>query len=215
VPKRAQGPKPQDIYLRDLRPGGSPDAHGADASNLAIDGGERRLEFTREVTKNELLLLAHIAAALQKRFPEGAPGFTDEQLAQASGRMTFTYPTNWSIAEVGPCFETKSLAEWWKVTPERVRRRVANGTVFALKMKGRYLYPAFQLDAGGRVSRKFFELVALVRPTFSDDFEMAKWLAEWPTKPSPARLLSTGRTDEAFERANERLTGGPAESHSP
>ena len=213
--KRKPGPRPEPRSFYPL-----PDTEGI-APELATTspdyGVEDRagvLNFTREITVHEVDLLLHLAAQMQIRFPDGAPHFTEEQMRQISGRMAFTYPTNWSIPEIGPAFDTQGLAEYWSVSTARVRRQVAAGTVFALKIKGRYLYPVFQLDAVGRVSRKFFDLVALVRPTFTDDFEMATWLATWPTKPSPARLLSTGHIDDAFERAHARCAESASKGDS-
>jgi hypothetical protein len=205
------GPKPEPRSLGGRRPdvdilaASDPEDAAADESTSAEVGP---IKFTREPTEHEVRLLLHIAAHMQIRFPNGAPHFTDEQMAEISGRMVFAYPTNWTIVEIGPAFDTKSLAEFWNVSPAKVRRRVADGTVFALKINGRYLYPDFQLDPVGRVSRKFFELVALVRPTFEDDAEMAQWLSAWPTQPSPAHLLASGRSDEAFARAHEQLATG-------
>jgi hypothetical protein len=209
VSKRQPGSRPEPRSFYPL-----PDPEGV-APDFAVtspdDGIQDRagvLKFTREMTLHEVDLLLHLAAQLQIRFPDGPPHFTEEQMRQISGRMVFAYPTNWTIVEIGPAFDTRSLAEFWNISPAQVRRRVAKGTVFALKIRGRYLYPDFQLDAAGRVSRKFFELVALVRPTFTDEIELAKWLSTWPMQPSPARLLSTGNVDEAFERAAQVVEHG-------
>jgi hypothetical protein len=206
VAKRQPGPRPEprDFYPAPATEGVAPDLAATSPDNGAEDQAGA-LNFTRDITEHEINLLLHLAAQMQARFPDGAPHFTEEQMRQISGRMVFAYPTNWTIVEIGPAFDTRSLAEFWSVSPAQVRRRVAAGTVFALKIRGRYLYPDFQLDPVGRVSRRFFDLVALVRPTFTDDVELATWLSTWPSQPSPARLVSIGKIDEAFERAAQLL----------
>jgi hypothetical protein len=162
----------------------------------------------RDPTAEELRFLAYVLAAIRERFPDGLPDFTDEEWRSISGRMAFTYPTNRSVPEIGPAFDTRSLAKFWDIPASTLLRRVADGTVFALKIKGRYLYPDFQLDPVGRVSGSLFDLIDVVRAFFDDDVQMAAWLSRWPTQPSPAHLLATGKPDQAFARAQELISQG-------
>jgi hypothetical protein len=220
MPKRTRTPKPQpepedlppgflprssDLTIQDPNDHDSAEDDDASAGGCSDEGGDKEVpEVVRGITASELALLTGLARQLQRKFPAGMPTFTPEQIEQITGRMVTTYPTNWSIPGIGPCFDSAGLAAYWQVSPQTIRRRVVAGALFALKTdRGRYLYPEFQLDEDGHVIPQLFDLITEVRPKFPTEFEMVKWLIAWPITPSPVQLLRRGDLVAALARVDE------------
>jgi hypothetical protein len=168
----------------------------------------------RSPTEVEVDFLVVLAAQLQARFPGGLPSWYLDNAAEITAEMAKVYPNLSLAAEgIGLAFDTKSLAAYWRISERKLRRMAAGNEVFSLRLpSGRLIYPDYQIGGDGVIVAGFFELVNAANPAFADRWDLARWLAETPTQPSPVRLLLDGEIEEATARARELA---PADAIDP
>lgn len=103
---------------------------------------------------------------------------------------------------IGPVYSTRSLMAMWDITRAAVSKKVAEANLFALKVQGQNLFPAFQFD-GNLVRRDVLHLVNLLRGS-ADAFAIAQWLRtplNEAADRTPLELLDSGEGDLAEEMA--------------
>lgn len=104
---------------------------------------------------------------------------------------------------IGPVYSTRAVMTMLRVSRSTVSKRVKDGQLLTLKVKGRSLFPAFQF-ADQQVRHDVLKIVDELRGV-ADPFTIAQWLktpmADDPKVRTPLAALDAGRHQVALRAA--------------
>lgn len=105
---------------------------------------------------------------------------------------------------VGPLYSTKALMSMWDVSRAAVSKKVVEGKLLTLKVKGENLFPVFQFD-GTKVRDDVLELVRILDSAV-DPFTIAQWMRtplEELGHSTPLEALDARKTTDAMRAAEQ------------